>query len=187
MCIRDSSLTVANGATVTVGGGSQVVVAGTLHVTGSMLAQSINNAGQVNGLWAGQGVKIVAQSVLVDAGASIYADGQGYPSQTGPGSSGSSNSPGGSYGGAGGGQAATTTYGSSTNPVDLGSGGGIDVLLSARRVGPTGKEMCIRDSRSRQRPSGPCRGKGPFPARPMTSAASGGDGGLKFGQSSTVE
>ena len=48
-----NSLTVANGATVTVGGGSQVVVAGTLHVTGSMLAQSINNVGQVNGLWAG--------------------------------------------------------------------------------------------------------------------------------------
>ena len=70
-------------------------------------------------------MKIVAGSVLVDAGASIYADGQGYPSQTGPGSSGSSNSPGGSYGGDGGGQSAYTTYGSSTNPVDLGSGGGI--------------------------------------------------------------
>jgi hypothetical protein len=116
---------VANGATVTIGGGSQVVVAGTLHVTGSMLAQSINATGQVNGTWQGQGVKIVAESVLVDAGASINADGQGYPSQTGPGSSGNSNSPGGSYGGAGGGQSASTTYGASGAPVDLGSGGGI--------------------------------------------------------------
>jgi RHS repeat-associated protein len=120
-----NSLTVANGATVTVGGGSQVVVAGTLHVTGSMIAQSINATGQVNGLWAGQGVEIVAATVQVDAGGTLNADGQGYPSQTGPGSSGSGNSPGGSYGGNGGGQSASTTYGSSTNPVDLGSGGGI--------------------------------------------------------------
>jgi RHS repeat-associated protein len=122
--VQFNSLTVANGATVTIGGGSQVVVAGTLHVTGSMLAQSINNTGQVNGTWQGQGVKIVAESVLVDAGASINADGQGYPGLTGPGSSGNSNSPGGSYGGAGGGQSASTTYGASGAPVDLGSGGG---------------------------------------------------------------
>ena len=123
--VQYNSLTVANGATVTVGGGSQVVVTGTLHVTGSLVAQSINNTGQVNGLWQGQGVKIVAGSVLVDAGASINADGQGYPSQTGPGSSLSSNSPGGSYGGVGGGQSASTTYGPSGAPVDLGSGGGL--------------------------------------------------------------
>jgi hypothetical protein len=53
--------------------------------------------------------------------------------------------------------------------LDLGSGGGIDVLLSAKRVGPTGKayglDMTTRCSRSPRRPSAaPAR-------RPSSSSA----------------
>jgi RHS repeat-associated protein len=123
--VQYNSLTIANGATVTIGGGAQVVVAGTLHVTGSMLAQSINNVGQVNGTWQGQGVKIIAETVLVDAGAHILADGQGYVGLQGPGAGPNGNAYGGSYGGAGGGQGGSTTYGPAGAPLDLGSGGGV--------------------------------------------------------------
>jgi YD repeat-containing protein len=125
--VQYNSFTVNNGATVTVGGGSQVVVTGTLHVTGTMTAQSINNAGQVNGQWVGQGVKIIAGTAVIDPGASINADGQGYLTTVGPGSvpNAIGNNLGGSYGGEGGGQSIPTTYGSASNPIDLGSGGGI--------------------------------------------------------------
>jgi RHS repeat-associated protein len=123
--VQYNSLTVANGATVTIGGGSQVVVAGTLHVTGSMLAQSIDNVGQINGTWQGQGVKIIAETVLVDPGAHILADGQGYVGLQGPGAGPNGNAYGGSYGGAGGGQGGSTTYGPAGAPLDLGSGGGV--------------------------------------------------------------
>ena len=125
--VQYNSLTVGNGATVTVGGGSQVITTATLHVTGTMTAQSINNTGQVNGQWAGQGVKIVAGTAVIDPGASINADGQGYLTTVGPGSvpNAIGNNLGGSYGGAGGGQSSSTTYGSASFPTDLGSGGGI--------------------------------------------------------------
>ncbi len=66
----------------------------------------------------------MAGSVQVDAGSTINADALGYLAATGPGAGLNGNSLGGSYGGAGGGQAVSTTYGSSTAPVDLGSGGG---------------------------------------------------------------
>jgi len=60
----------------------------------------------------------------VDATGSLSADGQGYAVQAGPGAgNGGYTNNGGSYGGLGGGQAASTTYGSATAPVDLGSGG----------------------------------------------------------------
>lgn len=68
-----------------------------------------------------KGVKIVATNITINSGSSISADGQGY-SGTGPGSG--TGSIAASYGGAGGGNTATSTYGSATKPVDLGSGVG---------------------------------------------------------------
>jgi hypothetical protein len=121
-----TSLTVENGATLTLGGGSTLTVSGAVLVTAnsSIVLQGANTSAQVNGAWAGAGSTISAATVEVDAGSSINADAQGYTANSGPGAGPSGSTNGGSYGGAGGGQAATTTYGSDTAPVDLGSGGG---------------------------------------------------------------
>jgi len=124
-----SSLTVNGGAALTIGGGSTVTVSGVVEVTANsaIVLQAANNAAQVNGQWAGAGSTITAGSVEVDQGSSINADGQGYTGGAsapgnGPGG-GSSGGFGGSYGGAGSGNAASTTYGSPLQPVDLGSAG----------------------------------------------------------------
>lgn len=124
-----TSITVKSGATLTIGGGSTVLVSGAVVVTGNsnVVLQSINNAAQVNSVWAGTGVSINAASVEVDAGSTINADGQGYVSGTsGPGAGpagAASSTVGASYGGAGAGQPASAVYGSPVAPVDLGSGG----------------------------------------------------------------
>jgi RHS repeat-associated protein len=117
-----TSLTVKSGAVLTIGGGSSVTVANGIAVGGnsSIVLQATNTTTQVNGTWQGAGVTVQAASVQVDAGSSINADGQGYISDAGPGFTGGA---GGSYGGGGGGGFATTSYGSATTPVDLGSGG----------------------------------------------------------------
>ena len=130
-----TSITVQDGATLTVGGGSTLTVSGAMHVTGdsNIVLQGANTTAQVNGAWAGVGSTISAGSVAVDAGSSINADAQGYTASNGPGAAAAGTTNGGSYGGAGGGQAATTTYGSDTAPVDLGSGGG-----SYESIGGTG-------------------------------------------------
>jgi len=75
-----TSLTVNGGATLTIGGGSTVTVSGAVVVTAdsAIVLQSANNSAQVNGLWAGVGSTITADSVQVDSGSSINADGQGY-------------------------------------------------------------------------------------------------------------
>ena len=52
--------------------------------------------------------------------------------------------------------------------LDLGSGGGIDVLLSARRVGPTGQGVRPRHDRRDARP-GPAQRR-PRPAPPTSSS-----------------
>jgi hypothetical protein len=125
--VQFNSLTVTNGALVTVGGGSTISVAGSMLVTGNsnIIVQSANTAAQVNGVWAGTGGTIQAGSLEVDAGSAISADGQGYNAVEGPGAGALGSTNGGSYGGAGGGQAVGTTYGSATAPMDLGSGGGV--------------------------------------------------------------
>jgi hypothetical protein len=72
-----------------------------------------------------KGVKITAVNLTINSGSSINADGQGYGSD-GPGSPLSVSVgvyPGGSYGGVGGLNTSTSTYGSLTKPVDMGSGG----------------------------------------------------------------
>ena len=124
--VQYNSLTVTNGATLTLGGGSTLAVSGAMLVTGNsaVVLQAANTTAQVNGVWAGVGDTIQAGSLEVDAGSTINADAQGYTASNGPGAGAPGTDNGGSYGGVGGGQAATTTYGSSITPVDLGSGGG---------------------------------------------------------------
>ena len=137
-----NSLTVNNGATLTVGGGSSIVVTNTVTVTADsmIILESNNNSAQVNGAWAGAGVSISAASVEVDSGSSINADGQGYVPNAGPGTT-ATGSPGASYGGVGGVGSNSSnpvgTYGSATNPTDLGSGGGT-LPSDSRDVGGPG-------------------------------------------------
>ncbi len=70
-----------------------------------------------------KGVKINAQNITIDPGSSISANGQGYGQNSGPGIS-SEYSVGASYGGFSfSGVSYSTTYGSATKPMDLGSGG----------------------------------------------------------------
>ena len=93
----------------------------------------------------GTGVIIYADSLTVDAGSSINADGKGYGSSTGPGQGTDDNSSsyagaaGAGHGGTGGadyhGYAGGSTYDVASRPVTLGSGGGIGYGPSAGGTG----------------------------------------------------
>jgi len=88
-----------------------------------------------------KGVKINAENVTIDSTSVISADGKGYGTGSGPGTgAGSGYQAGGAgYGGKGGksatGVAGGPTYGSATEPVDLGSGGGRDGFGNPGGVG----------------------------------------------------
>ena len=70
-----------------------------------------------------KGVKITAINLNINSGSSISADKKGYRAGTGPGAS-SEDSVGASHGGFSlRGEVFSTTYGSATKPIDLGSGG----------------------------------------------------------------
>ena len=118
------SITVSNGATLTIAGGSAVNVVGAITVTGSstILLQGKNSGSQVSGQWLGVGVSLTAADVSVEAGSKISADGQGYPTSSGPGA-GAGSYQAASYGGRGGGTS-NPIYGSALQPADPGSGGG---------------------------------------------------------------
>ena len=129
------AITLADGATLIIGGGSAITVDAAIRVTGNstIIAQAKDIWTPVDGKWAGRGVSIAAQSVFVEAGSSINADGQGYAGHydapgAGPGAADSTNNAGGSHGGLGGRGNATyndsITYGDAMAPVDLGSAGG---------------------------------------------------------------
>ena len=121
-----NAITVQQGATLSIGGSSAITVASAVTVSGTLVAQSINHSAQVNGSWQGSGVTLHAASVVVSAGGSINADGQGYVAGAGPGGAPGGSSAGGSYGGLGGvgdGVSPGPIYGSTTAPTDLGSGG----------------------------------------------------------------
>jgi hypothetical protein len=137
--VNYNSITVQPGAVLTIGGGSTVTVANLLTVSGTVVAQSINNTALVNGTWQGTGVNINAASVVVNANGSINADGQGYVVSAGPGGAPAGSSNGGSYGGPGGvGLGASTSqaiYGSTTAPTDLGSGGGLRCCSTSAGAG----------------------------------------------------
>ncbi|MBB5058091.1 hypothetical protein HDF16_002797 [Granulicella aggregans] len=133
-----NSITVQPNAVLTIGGGSTVTVAGSLTVSGTVVAQSINNTALVNGTWQGSGVTLNVAEVVVNANGSINADGQGYVPSAGPGGAAVGTSAGGSYGGAGGtgdGSASAATYGSASLPVDLGSGGGLRCCSTSAGAG----------------------------------------------------
>ncbi|MGI6301067.1 MAG: hypothetical protein ACOX52_08435 [Verrucomicrobiota bacterium] len=131
---------------VTVGDGAVLAVAGDAMVsmehilvqpTGTILVQSAYNTGMVDGAWSGIGGFLSAESVTIEAGGVIHADGQGYTPTDGRG-----NGPGGgegilteAAGGAGaghggdgspgiGGFSAGKAYGLPWPPSDLGSAGG---------------------------------------------------------------
>jgi len=72
-----------------------------------------------------RGVKINGENININYGASILADGKGYPAGEGPGAGkvGDGFISGGSYGGIGGANTATSTYGVPEHPIELGSGG----------------------------------------------------------------
>ncbi len=134
-------LSVLNGGTLTLGGGSQLRIAGALNVfaDSQIRAMGKNTLSPVAAEWVGQGVSVEAGEILVAAGGSITADGQGYaggetgegrPAGSGPGGAeatvygGSGGSHGGLGGVANGGAAVLPSYNSLTAPTDLGSGGG---------------------------------------------------------------
>ena len=119
-----ANVTVENGATFTLGGGSTLTVIVAVLVTGNatILVQGKNTTGLVEGQWRGAGSTIAAASLQVDAGSRISADAQGYASNRGPGGA-NDIYIGGTHGGRGSGNAASP-YGSYLAPTDLGSGGG---------------------------------------------------------------
>lgn len=133
------SLLVENGATLTIGGGSTVTVAGVFSVVSNstVICKAINNTAMVNSNWVGVGVYIRAGQAIIESGSRITADAQGYRSASanyevgkglGGGAGGDGTGGGGAgYGGVGGtgaGGAGGMAYGSSVEPVELGSGGG---------------------------------------------------------------
>jgi hypothetical protein len=131
------TVTIDSGAILTVGGGSSLIVADRLTVTGSsrLLLGAKNRDATIDGEWRGAGVTIAAGNVTVTADSIITADGQGYVGRAGPGAGGSdpicagrTAGAGAGHGGAGGsggfGVDGGSTYGSAESPSDLGSGGG---------------------------------------------------------------
>ena len=132
-----TNVTIQGSATLLLGGNSTMNVSGLLTVTGTstLLVTAKDNSAQVGGVWAGKGGTISATNVQVDPGSVISADGQGYTGGdtgnpgNGPGGSGGTamyDSGGGSHGGFGSTNvtAPGPVYGSSWEPVDLGSGAG---------------------------------------------------------------
>ena len=118
---------VTNNTQISLGGGQTWTLNSLVVASNSALwCFGSNYSGQVNNEWAGTGVVIQAQSVIIKQGGEIIADGQGYTAGDGPGAGiRESWAAGGGYGGVGGTQNATGggTYGSMTQPTDLGSGG----------------------------------------------------------------
>ncbi len=146
-----ASLTVSNASTLTVAGGSTIRVSESLVVTaGSTLTLGgVDVEQQIGGAWVGGGVFIDATEVIVELGAKIAADGQGYTGAvTGPGrgpGGGQATADGGGGGGHGGrggdGRAAAggTPYGDPLQPTTPGSGGGGDLNdVPAGRAGSGG-------------------------------------------------
>ena len=133
-----NSLTVSNGATLTIDAASTISVTGTLHIEGNskIVLKSKDAAGQIDGQWQGSGVTINAGNITIETGSKISADGQGYVGGVGPGVGNPDDymhaGSGGGYGGQGGNSGGSSqgggigglTYGSSTMPIELGSGGG---------------------------------------------------------------
>ncbi len=134
-----ASLTINNGASLGIGGSASTMLttSGDLTVTANsnLVALGFQTTAKVSGSWAGKGgIFSIGGNVSVASGSSINADAQGFFEGLGPGggvTSGGGGQAGGSYGGTGGngsnGGSSSATYGSSSSPIDLGSGGGTSV------------------------------------------------------------
>lgn len=157
-----NSITVRAGGILNIPGATTVTVANAINLTGNsqIVAQATNRT--YAGAVAGVGVTINAGSVSIEAGSSINSNGQGYLGGDnvlsprggyGPGGGNSVSTSGyggggGAYGGFGGPGALAgivsannpqmTTYGSVTNPVDLGSGGSNLTNISSSAAGASG-------------------------------------------------
>ena len=170
-----NAVTVENGATLTIGGGAQVMLAGTFTVTGTVVVQSVNPTAQVSGSWQGMGAAIYAAAVQVDAGGSLSMDGQGYVAGAGPGGAPVNSSAAGSYGGLGGDGypdiAPGPTYGSSTAPTDLGSGGSARVSGEAGGAGGGAIRLVVSGTLTND---GVISANGSAPSGPYTGGGSGG-------------
>ncbi|MCX7019199.1 MAG: hypothetical protein NTY46_09490 [Candidatus Sumerlaeota bacterium] len=125
------NLTVTNGATLTIAGGSTIVCNATLRISGTsqIVTQVKNRYAPVDGQWAGQGARITAQNMIVDPSAALSADTQGYaPGNPAAGPGGATGNSGGTHGGIGGngawGWSNTSIYGDAQAPTTPGSGGG---------------------------------------------------------------
>jgi len=183
------AVTVTNAGRLVIGGGSTISVRGAFVVTGSstVVCRGTNTSAQVDGQWAGQGVRINAGSMTVAAGSTITADGQGYAGGAGGGNNGAGpgggiytggpwTCAGGGYGGAGGhaanGGTGGATYGSAFQPTYLGSGGSSDD--SGNEAGGPGGgaiRLVIRDTFTLD---GTVTANG---ARPANDIGAGGAGG----------
>ena len=136
--VQVGQLTLAEGAKLTIGGGSILRVGGALTIGGSSMVDVLgkNTQGIVEELWAGAGSTVYAGSVSIEAGSRISADERGYRGgwaayENGQGPGGGINTGndwragGGGHGGAGGrgmhGGTGGGTYGSAVYPTALGS------------------------------------------------------------------
>lgn len=125
------SLTISTGATLTISG--DLFVGTTLTVDDGGALVLVGNPHDINGGTAGNpygsGPTVTATDIMIADGGSMNADCTGFPDGNGPGHGSATYyiGSGGGYGGEGGHSTAATggsTYGSSSSPTALGSGGG---------------------------------------------------------------
>ncbi len=139
-----NSLTIHNGATLSLGGGIQFTVNGPVTVTDKSTLQFLGtNLDFINSV-PGLGATLVAQNVtVVDSASKISADAQGYSAGKGPGVGAvrlGSGSGGGGYWGAGGPGSNGATGGLPYRSSDLalGSGGGVVQVTTVSNTDQTG-------------------------------------------------
>jgi hypothetical protein len=144
-------------------------------------------------------VNISAQNLDLDITSLISSNGKGYPSDMGPGTG--EQRMGGSYGGVGMRNDTTSIYGSSTEPIDFGSGGGGNPEVQESccfRPGGAGGGVVILDIKNKLKVNGiiSANGGGGLPSpeencRPTPSygcgATTGGSGGSVYITVGTLE
>ncbi|MCC5806116.1 MAG: hypothetical protein JJU00_07285 [Opitutales bacterium] len=123
------SVDIEEGGRLVLGGRSTLAAAGEVRVRAGaeLIVAAVNRGGRVGGAWVGRGGVIEADAVVVEEGAAISADGEGYDTGRGPGMDANWAFAGASHGGRGRGRFTAQImpiFGSMRQPVDLGSGGG---------------------------------------------------------------
>ncbi len=117
------SVTLKDGSTTLMNGAATVHAAATLRIESNAVVHvlSTNHTAQVGGQWVGRGGTLTADTLTVERGGVLTADGYGYVPTAGPGVDTTDNWGGGSHGGRGNGNVGFR-YGSARHPVELGSG-----------------------------------------------------------------